>query len=470
MSTMSAPLPPGPPRARTLWDQLRFANAFKDDGIQTIAHAFAKYGDMYVLQLGNMLWYQISHPDHIHQAIVTNAAHYIKDGSYTDRQRGLARFIGNGLLTSSGDFWKRQRKLMQPAFHHKRIEGYAQIMTDYAGRTLAHWRDGAVIDIDREMMETTLQIVAKALFLTEIDHEVREIGEAVDTLQETTNSMSLIPTWVPTPLELRTRRAVRNLDAVVYRLIAQRRAEPNLEDRGDLLAMLLQAEDEDGTRMTDQQIRDEVVTLILAGHETTANALNWPWGLPAQNPHVEAKLHAELDAVLAGRTPTLADLKQLPYTEMVIKESMRLYPPAWGFSREAAQDTELGGYRIPKGAVVGVTSWVTHHDPRWWGADADQCVPERFSPEREKDIPKYAYMPFGGGPRVCIGNMFAMMEAQLLLAIMAQRFRLRLQPGQGVRTDAKITLRPKGGLPMRVEARPPVQPVAAAQGAFSNTP
>ena len=255
---------------------------------------------------------------------------------------------------------------------------------------------------------------------------------------------------MPTPQKFRADRAVRELDRIVYGMINERRASG--EDKGDLLSMLLLAEDEDGSRMSDKQARDEAVTLFLAGHETTANALNWTWYLLAQHPEVEAKLHDELDTVLAGQPPTLDDLKRLPYTEMVMKESMRLYPPAWSFSREALEDIQLGDYTVPKGSVVAILGYLTHRDPRWWDAP-EAFMPERFSEENEANIPRYVYIPFGGGPRICIGNSFAMMEARLLLATIASRYRLALSPGQKVEPQPLITLNPKNGLPMTLRVR-----------------
>ncbi|MDZ4766647.1 MAG: cytochrome P450 [Chloroflexota bacterium] len=467
--TLNATLktPPGPAPAKNLLAILRFFRDFKEDLVGVMLDGFKTYGDVHQFEIGSDLQVQVAHPDHIQQVLVTQAAKFSKDGTYTDEARGLARFLGAGLLTANGDFWKRQRKLMNPAFHHQRIQSYADIMIrdtrdmlDSWARVLDHGDGHANFDIDREMMHTTLKIVVEALFGTDISDDADRIGWAVNVMQEFSGTPQVIPSWIPTPLELRVRRAIRMLDDIIYRMIASHR--PDAEQRTDLLSMLITAETEDGERMTDKQIRDEIVTLFLAGHETTANTLNWTWMALAQNPDVEAKLHAELDTVLGGAAPTIADLKRLPYTEMVIKESMRLYPPAFMVSRLALEDIEIGGFRVPKGATVGVVSIVAHRDPRWWGEDAAAFRPERFAPENEKSFPRYAYLPFGGGPRVCIGSMFAMMEAQLMLAFVAQNHTLRLLPGQQVRFDAKITLRPRGGLPMRVSRRDQ-HPISADQ-------
>jgi cytochrome P450 len=285
--------------------------------------------------------------------------------------------------------------------------------------------------------------------------EIQKLNQAMRSVQELmmASQFSFLPAWMPTPLELRGRKAGRDLDEFVYGIIHQRRASN--EDKGDLLSMLLMAEDDDGNHMTDVQVRDEVLTLFLAGHETTANAMNWTFMLLAQHPEIEARLHEELDMVLQGRSPTLADLKQLPYTEMVIKESMRLYPPAWSFSREATADLVIDGYQIPKKSGIIIHAYGTHHNPAYWD-QPEVFNPERFSKENEVKIQKYSYIPFGGGPRVCIGFSFAMMEAQLLLATIAQRYRLNLEPGQIIEKAAMITLFPKNGLTMTIKKRHPV--------------
>jgi cytochrome P450 len=307
------------------------------------------------------------------------------------------------------------------------------------------------------MMHLTVLIVAKTLFDADVDGDVERTAAAVDTIQHFSSERTLLPTWIPTPRELAARKARRDLDEIIYGIIREWRAKG--EDKGDLLSMLLLARDDEGKGMTDQQARDEVATLFLAGHETTSNLLTWTWYLLAKHPEVESKLHDELDTVLAGKLPTLADLDRLPYTEMVIKESMRVYPPVWGFSREAIEDVEIDGYHIPKGSVVGALTYIAHHDARWF-PDPERFDPERFSPENEKNIPRYAYLPFGGGPRVCIGNAFALMEARLILATIASRFRLTLSPGYEAEILPQVTLGVKGGLPMTVRVREPRRPAS----------
>jgi cytochrome P450 len=446
--------PPGPPPAKNLFDQIRIVRRLQTDRLGTMGEWRARYGDFFVMQFGRMSQYMTSRPEAIHQITVTEAASFHKNVDYKDEKRGLARFLGNGLVTSDGEFWKRQRKLVAPAFHTNRITNYAQTMVDYTLDMLQGWHDGARLDISHEMTRLTMLIVARSLFHTDASSDVMRVNKAVGVIQRVSGETTLIPPWVPTPRELSARRATRDLDAIIYRMIREWRV--TREDKGDLLSMLLLAVDDEGKGMTDKQARDEAVTLFLGGHETTANALNWTWYLLAQHPEIEAKLHEELDAVLAGRAPTLADLESLPYTEMVLKESMRLYPPVWGFGRQAIEDVQLGEYLLPKGTSIGVMTYFTHRDPAFWD-EPERFDPERFSPENEKKIPKYAYIPFAAGPRICIGNAFAMMEARLVLATVASRYRLRLAPGQKVEMLPLITLNPKGGLPMRLEAREPVR-------------
>lgn len=427
--------------------------AYRREFFAQMRRDFDRFGDMYIVKVGDVQQVILRHPDHIHELTTRQADKFHKDATYTDPHKGLAKFLGNGLINSDGEFWKRQRKLMSPAFHHRRIIGYVDIITDEAVRLVEKWHgDSRSIDVDHDMMRATLTIVAKALFKTDMhDDDVNRIGASMTTIQEFSGDVikDLLPSWLPTLAKTREARAIRELDDVVYRVIAEHRAIGT--DNGDLLWMLLDARDEDGNGMTDRQIRDELVTLFLAGHETTANTLNWAWVLLAQHPDQEAALHTELDTVLGGRLPTMEDLKRLPYTEQVIKEAMRLYPPAYGFGRVALEAVQIGGYTIPKGATVSAVSWETHRDERWY-PDAAAFQPERWTPEIETNLPKGAYIPFGGGPRICIGLNFAMMEAQLLLATLASRYSLRLIDA-APEPDALLTLRPKGGLTMRVIPR-----------------
>jgi cytochrome P450 len=341
--------------------------------------------------------------------------------------------------------------MVAPSMHAKRIMNYADTMTALATEQLKHWQAGTRLDISEEMMALTMKIIASTGFNVAVtDEQIRKIAMAMEGIQGVSGNFSIIPPWIPTPTELRARQGLRDIDEIIYGIIDDRRRTG--EDKGDLLSMLLLAEDDQGQHMTAKEARDEAVTMILAGHETTANAMNWTFYLLAQYPEIEAKLHAELDAVLAGRTPTLADLENLRYTEMVIKESMRLMPPVWSFARVATETVKIGAYTIPQGTIVSVITLHAHQDTRYY-PDPKRFDPERFTPENEAKLPRGAYIPFGGGPRICIGFSFAMMEARLLLATIASQYKLRLEPGQRVTPQAQITLNPKGGLPMTVLAR-----------------
>jgi len=407
------------------------------------------YGDIVTMRYYNFRVFFISHPDSIEQVLVTDNRKFIK-GRILRKNKQL---FGNGLLTSEGDFWLRQRRLAQPAFHRGRVASYADTMVRYASRIASEWRNGEERDIHAEMMRLTLSIVAKTLFDADVDREAKRVGHALEAIMQLNSDfrkLILTPTWLPTPRKIRATIATAKLNRIVYRFIEERRASG--VDNGDLLSMLLAARDDDGSRMTDRQLRDESITIFLAGHETTANALSWTWMLLAQNPNVESKLHEELDRVLGGREPTVEDLPNLRYTGQVITESMRLYPPAWGMARVAIDDTEIAGYPIPKGCGVSLAQWVVHRDPRWFDAPLE-FRPERWEGDLMKRLPRFAYFPFGGGPRQCIGNNFAVMEASLLLATLAQQFRISLTPGREIIPAASITLRPKTGIWGKIEKR-----------------
>jgi cytochrome P450 len=357
-------------------------------------------------------------------------------------------------LVSEGDFWLRQRRLAQPAFHRARIATYGEYMTDYSQRMLDRWHDGDQFDAHAAFMEVTLRIVAKSLFGRDIGEEAKGVGHALRVLLEIflkriNRPFRIKDSW-PLPENYRYKAAVAQLNRIIYGIIAERRASG--EDAGDLLSMLLSAQDIDGERMTDQQVRDEAMTLFLAGHETTANALSWTAYLLAQNPEVDAKLAHELRTVLNGRAPTVDDLPSLPYTANVITESMRLYPPAWVIGRIAVEPCTIGGQPIEPGTLLWASQWVVHHDGRWY-QDPEQFRPERWTPEFQRQLPKFAYFPFGGGQRICIGNNFALMEASLILATVAQRYRLELVPRQRIEGLPSITLRPKYGIQMVARAR-----------------
>ncbi|MGH9594511.1 MAG: cytochrome P450, partial [Bryobacteraceae bacterium] len=403
--------------------------------------------------------YFLNRPDYIEQVLIADHRKFIK-GRALQANREL---FGNGLLTSEGEFWQRQRKLSQPAFHRERIAAYGATMVARSLAMLDTWKPGEERDVHQEMMALTLDIAARTLFDVEIAPETARIGRALGQVME----VSARPERILKTLRLvsfrseaRYRRGVKELDEIVFGMIRERRASTakGASARGDLLSMLLAARDDDGKGMSDQQLRDEVLTLLLAGHETTAIALSWAWYLLSQNPEARAKLHAELAGVLAGRPPEFADLPRLPYTERVIKESLRLYPPAYIILRLAIQDCAVGGYTVPRGSSVGISPWVMHRLPKYF-PDPLQFNPDRWTEEFTRCLPRFAYFPFGGGPRVCIGSQFAMMEAVLILATVAQRFSFALVPGHRVEMFPSITLRPKNGIPMRLHA---AQTLAAA--------
>lgn len=409
----------------------------------------ARHGDIVGIRVVNFRNIFVNHPDLIEEVLVGHPRRYFKGRVL----RANRHVFGEGLLTSEGDFWLRQRRLVQPAFHRARIAAYAGTMVEYAQRLMESWRSGEERDVHQEMMKLTLQIVAKTLFNADVTRDARDVGKSLELLLELGADFRrtlFVPHWIPTFTNLRIKREIAFIESILYRIISERRASGR--DTGDLLSMLLHAQDEDGSRMTDKQLRDETITLFLAGHETTASSLSWTWWLLAQNPAVEAKLHAELDEVLGGRVPSMDDLAGLPYTANVITESMRLYPPAWGLARIAVEDHELGGYSVRKGMGVAMAQWVVHRDTRWYD-EPEQFRPERWEGDFAKRIPRFAYFPFGGGPRQCIGNSFALMEATLILATIAQKYRLRLVPNHPVVPLASITLRPRYGVRVVLETR-----------------
>jgi cytochrome P450 len=436
--------PPGP-RSRI---PFRFLRRLQRDPIPFFARLAAEYGDASQFHVGPQQIFFFNHPDLIRELLVTQHWSFHKSRVL---QRSKIIF-GEGLLTSEEEVHRRQRRLVQPAFHRERIARYAEVMIERASRL--EWSDGEVVDVHQEMMRLTLSVVAKTLFDAEVDQEADEIGAAltslVDLFPTLMNPIANLLRKLPLPQTMRFRRSLERLDRTVYGIIDERRKSG--EDRGDLLSMLLMAVDEeDGGSMTDQQLRDEAMTLFLAGHETTANALAWTWYLLAQNPAAEEIMGYELEAVLGDRLPTPADYARLPYTEMVVAESMRMFPPAWAVSRLAIEDAMIGEWLVPRGAVVVASQAVTHRDPRWWPLP-DEFEPFRFHVELKASRPKLSYFPFGAGPRICIGEGFAWMEMVLIVATIAQRWRLELV-SRDVTPQASITLRPKGGIRMRVTAR-----------------
>ncbi len=422
--------------------------------LQFLQRLARDYGDVTRMRYGVWPLYFVNHPDYIRQVLQEHHLNYNKD---VIDYKLLRRFTGNGLLVNDGESWLRQRRLMQPAFHRKRIEAFGALMTKATLATLERWdalaARGEAFDAANEMMGLTLRIVGEALFSTDTGKEGARLGQAFTAVQAYLMKVFYQPLlglpFVPARGKRQFQQAQTMLDQTVDAIIQQRRQQP--EDRGDLLSMLLEARDaETGAGMDDRQLHAEVLTLLIAGHETTAVALGWTWYLLSEHPLAERKLHAELAAVLGGRAPTVDDLPNLPYTRMVIEESLRLYPPAWTFSRASIADDEIGGYHIPKKSMVLVSPYTTHRHPDFWERP-EVFDPERFTPERSEGRPRFAYFPFGGGPHQCIGNLFALTEAQLILATIAQRYRLRVVPGHLVEPEPLITLRLKHGLKVTLE-------------------
>lgn len=439
-------VPPGPP-GHPLIGSLP---EFRRDPLGFLTSCARDYGDVVRYRIAHITAYLINHPDYIESVLTTHSRNIAK-GRALQAGRGL---LGDGLLISEGEVWRRQRRLAQPAFHRDRIAAYGEVIVDYAQRMLATWCDGETRDIHQEMIRLTLPIITQTLFNACVDDEADDVGAALHAFLEEfkhqIDTATLIPAWLPTPGRLRAKKAIERLEAIIYRLIRERRSQQR--DNGDLLSMLLRAQDEDGGQMTDQQLRDTVMTLFLAGHETTAVTLTWTWYLLSMYPAIEEKLNAELQAVLGRRPPRVSDLPQLRYTEQVIKESLRLYPPAWVITRVALQDFEIGGYPVRAGTSLAMSQWVMQRDPRYYD-QPDEFKPDRWTDEFDRRLPKFAYFPFGGGPRVCIGSSLAMMESILLLAAIAQQFRLTLAPGHPVKLWPSLTLHPEHGLIMQLVRR-----------------
>jgi cytochrome P450 len=424
--------------------------AFQRDRLGFLTDCARHYGDVVDLRLGTMRYRLLSHPDLVEEVLVAKYRHFIKHAPLRQARPSL----GNGLLTSEGDFWRQQRKLAQPAFHRDRIASYASTMVAAAERMLDGWSgaDGTVRDVQQDMMRVTLEIVARCLFDADVSGDAADASVAMETLircfAHRVDRLIKLPMWIPTLSNLRFRRAMGRLDRMIFAIITERRASG--EDRGDLLSMLLHAQDEDdGRRMTDRQLRDEAMTLFMAGHETTANTLAWTWMLLSENPEARARLHAELDSVLGpapgSRAPTAADLPRLVYADHVITEALRVYPTVWLLGREAVTPCTIGGLDVPVGMTLWMSQWVLHRDGRFFD-EADAFRPERWADGLARRIPRFAYFPFGAGPRICIGNNFAQMEAVLLLATIARRYSLALAPGAVVRPFPTMTLRPDGGI------------------------
>jgi len=446
--TSRAAYPPGPPRSlRTLVIYVPGR-----DPLAFFTNLARTYGDIAHVQMAGEHLFLLNHPQLVKDVLVTNQKSFFK-GRGLERSK---RLLGEGLLTSEGETHVRQRRLMQPAFHRDRIASYAATMTRTADHVQREWTEGGTIDVAQQMRRLTLAVVGQTLFGTDVEAHAQRVGQALTTVLDSF-WLTMLPLFevlehLPLPPFHGIRKASAELDAIVYGLIAERRKSPG--DRGDLLSTLLMAQDEEGDRgrMTDRQIRDEAMTIFLAGHETTANALAWTWYLLSGAPLVEAKLHEEIDRVLGGRLPTVEDLPNLAYVEQVVTEALRLYPPAWIIGRRAIEDYTVEGYVLPARSIVVVSPYLVHRDRRFF-SDPDCFLPERWTPAFKASLPPFAYFPFGGGTRRCIGESFALTELVLVVSTLAQRWRFRLVPGHAVTPQAVVTLRLKHGLKMTASRR-----------------
>jgi cytochrome P450 len=444
---MAAPSLASAPTPRMPLSAIAGLRALRSDPIGLMERA-AGMGDVVRVPMPRLRVFQVSHPDLAWDVLSTGNRDFVKSPTL----RNAKLVLGEGLLTSEGELHRRQRRLIQPLFHHGRIAGYADAMVAEAVRVADRLAPGP-LDVHAAMGRLTLAVVGRTIFATDVESaDARDVAAALDeVLAQFGRQFSLflpITRRLPLPATRRFDRAVAVFDRMIEGMIAQRRASDVHGD--DLLSLLLGAQ-EDGAGMSDRQVRDEALTLFLAGHETTSNALTWTWWLLSRHPQAEARLHGELDTVLGGRPPGAADLPDLPYTEAVLAESMRLRPPAWAISRQAVRAHELGTTRLPARSVAVVSPWVLHHDPRWW-PQADAFRPERWLRE-DPERPRHAYLPFGAGPRMCIGEGFARMEARLLIATLAQRWRFELEPSARVELQPVITLRPRHGMAMRAVPR-----------------
>ena len=447
MGAVMAALPPGP-RSRS---PLGHGAEFVRDTVGFLRSCARDYGDIVTFRTGPQRTFLLNRPDYIEEVLVTHNHNFIKPFAL----RRMNRFLGMGLLSSDGETWRRQRRLAQPAFHTQRIASYADVIVAFAQRRLTGWADGEVRDLHDEMMQITYEIVGKTLFDADVGDQAADVRDALAmTLEHYQRVLGsfwiLLPDGIPTPANLRLRKALRRLDSAIYQVIDERQSGNT--DRGDLLSMLLQAKDTDGTGLSRRQLRDEVMTLMFAGHDTTALTLTWCWYLLGQHADIETRLHDELGRVLCGRAPTVEDVPELKYTAAIVNEVLRLYPPAWGIAREAVTSCVIGGYRIPKGSIVLMSQAVMHRDARYFD-EPDAFRPERWLDGLAKQLPKYAYFPFGGGQRLCIGYAFALMEATLLVGTIAQRYRFTLAPDHRVEPHAALTLRPRYGMRMVLHQR-----------------
>lgn len=458
MTMKNTPLLPSGPRGLPL---LGNAIDFQRRPLEFLRTVQRTYGNMATIHVGNVPIVLFFRPEHVRYFLMEHPRNFVKG----NQRSALHQFLGDGLLTTEGDFHRQQRRLVQPAFHKKRVEEYSDIMVQFTREMLDEWQAGAEIDIAQAMQQLTLRIILKALFNLDSREQVVLLGNAFNGVINNTRRQFLRTYHAPRLKFSFTqggkREAARlTLDTFVYDLIAQRRAAQG-HDYGDVLSMLLQAEEE-GVTMTDKQIHDHVLTFIAAGHETAQNTMSWTFYLLSQYPDVRAKLLNELHSVLAGRAPTLADLPRLSYLDWVINESWRIYPPAWVLGRRALEAFDLDGHHFPAGTVGILSQWVIHNLPDIWG-DPEIFRPERWNPTGEQKIPQGAYFPFGAGPRICIGMPFAQLETKLLLATILQRYTPNLVPSFPVVLQPRVTLRPKYGMRMTLESTKAPEPAQASE-------
>ena len=419
------------------------------DELDYLNRIVREYGDIVYVRVVNHPCYVLSHPRDIEYVLLGNHSNFVKS-VFLRESRAL---FGNGLLTSDGNVWFRQRRLLQPAFHHDHVAGYSRAMVEHTERMLESWQDGEVRDIHQDMVRLTLEIIAHVLFGSNIASETEQIGDALRVFFDQFDDrfgLYAVPEWLPTPGNLRYRLAIGRLNRIVESVIRHRRS--NGHDSASVLSALLRAQDEDGTGITERQLRDEMMTLFFTGHETTALALSWTWYLLAQHPEAADKLAEEVERVVGQRAPTHEDLPQLRFVDAVVRESLRLYPPAYGVVREALKECEIGGYTIPRGATLAMFQWVAHRDARYFDRP-EEFIPDRWTDDFVKRLPRCAYFPFGAGPRVCIGNTFATTEVSLLVAMIARRFQFKLEPGHPVLLSPTLTLRPRKGIKVILKKR-----------------
>jgi cytochrome P450 len=441
-------MPKPPPGPRNPFN-LAFIS-FRRNPLGFLDRMTRKYGDYVAFKVMGRRLFFVNHPDYIRDVLVTQNSNFAK-GRALEKAR---RLLGFGLLTSEGETHHRNRRLVLPAFHRQRIASYGAVMVEHAKRMSDRWQDGETFDMCHEMTRLTLGIVSKTLFDADVENEADEISEAMTTILKMFHVLMYpfadLLEKLPLPKVRRYKKMQARLDSTIYKFIDERRKSG--EDRGDLLSMLLLSQDEEGGGLTDIQVRDEAMTLFIAGHETTANALSWTWYLLSQHPDVETKVHAEWDEVIGDETPTIEHVPKLQYTEMVIMESMRLFPPAWAIGRRSIVDQTLGPYFVPKDTIVLVSPFITHRDARFF-PEPSKFIPDRWTSEFRESLPQFSYFPFGGGTRRCIGESFAWTETILIMAVLGSQWHARLIPSQKVEPLALITLRPKHGIQMRVEKR-----------------